>query len=119
MTGTLVLVAVGLLLMLCPAGVLASDRKPRRAAAPAPVAAAEIRETEILPIDRIRPGMRGYGISDMGDGKGIQRFDVEIIGVLKRYAPRQDLVLARVSGAGLEKSGIIAGMSGSPIYVED
>jgi hypothetical protein len=38
--------------------------------------------------------------------------------VLKRYAPRQDLVLARVSGAGLEKSGIIAGMSGSPIYVE-
>lgn len=62
--------------------------------------------------------MKGYGVSDMGDGKGIQRFDVEIIGLLKRYAPRQDLILARVSGAGLEKSGIIAGMSGSPIYVE-
>ena len=119
--GTSTLVAVGLFLALCPAGLLASDRKPRRADArpPEAVVAAEIRETEILPIDRIQPGMRGYGISDMGDGKGIQRFDVEIIGVLKRYAPRQDLVLARVSGAGLEKSGIIAGMSGSPIYVED
>jgi hypothetical protein len=117
--GTCTLLAVGLFLALCPAALHATDRKPRRPDARPPAPAAEIRETEILPIDHIRPGMRGYGISDMGDGKGIQRFDVEIIGVLQRYAPRQDLVLARVSGAGLEKSGIIAGMSGSPIYVED
>src|SRR5262249_2216841 len=54
----------------------------------------------------------------LGDGKGIQRFDVEVLGLLRRYAPRQDLILARVSGAGLENSGIIAGMSGSPIYIE-
>jgi hypothetical protein len=62
--------------------------------------------------------MKGYGFSDLGGGKGIQRFDVEILGVLKRYAPKQDLILAQVSGAGLEHSGIIAGMSGSPIYVD-
>ena len=73
---------------------------------------------ETIPPEKLVPGMKGYGVSDLGDGKGIQRFEVEILGILKRYAPRQDLVLARVSGAGLERTGIIAGMSGSPIYVE-
>ncbi len=73
---------------------------------------------DILPEEKIVAGMKGYGVTDMGDGKGIQRFDVEILGLLKRYAPGQDLILGRVSGIGLEKAGIIAGMSGSPIYVE-
>jgi hypothetical protein len=73
---------------------------------------------DILPQEQIVAGMKGYGVTDMGDGKGIQRFDVEILGLLKRYAPGQDLILGRVSGIGLEKAGIIAGMSGSPIYVD-
>ena len=73
---------------------------------------------EIFPVDQIVPGMKGYGFSDLGGGRGIQRFEVEMIGTLKRYAPKQDLILARVSGAGLEHSGIIAGMSGSPVYVD-
>jgi hypothetical protein len=93
-------------------------------AAPVPVTAAAPagqpgdHPAEIFPVDRIVAGMKGYGYSDLGGGKGIQRFDVEMIGTLKRFAPKQDLILARVSGAGLEHSGIIAGMSGSPIYVE-
>ncbi|HEY3123363.1 MAG TPA: SpoIVB peptidase S55 domain-containing protein [Thermoanaerobaculia bacterium] len=73
---------------------------------------------DILPQEKVVAGMKGYGVTDMGDGKGIQRFDVEILGLLKRYAPGQDLILGRVSGIGLEKAGIIAGMSGSPIYVD-
>src|SRR6202795_4631066 len=73
---------------------------------------------DILPEEQIVAGMKGYGVTDMGDGKGIQRFDVEILGLLKRYAPGQDLILGRVSGIGLDKAGIIAGMSGSPIYVD-
>jgi hypothetical protein len=73
---------------------------------------------DILPPEKLVAGMKGYGVTDMGDGKGIQRFDVEILGLLKRYAPGQDLILARVSGIGLEKAGVIAGMSGSPIYVD-
>jgi hypothetical protein len=75
--------------------------------------------TAILPTDKVRPGMKGYGLSDLGDGRGVQRFDVEILGILKRFAPKQDVILARVAGGGLERSGIIAGMSGSPIYVGD
>jgi hypothetical protein len=81
-------------------------------------AVAVAQPTEILPAEKLSAGMKGYGLSDFGDGKGVQRFEVEILGLLKRYAPRQDLILARVSGAGLEKSGVIAGMSGSPIYVD-
>jgi SpoIVB peptidase S55 len=73
---------------------------------------------DILPEENVVAGMKGYGVTDMGDGRGIQRFDVEILGLLKRFAPGQDLILARVGGIGLEKAGIIAGMSGSPIYVE-
>lgn len=81
-------------------------------------AAGSAQPTETLSADRLQAGMRGYGLSDLGDGRGIQRFDVEILGLLRRYAPRQDLILARVTGAGLENRGIIAGMSGSPIYVD-
>jgi hypothetical protein len=80
--------------------------------------AALAQPSAILPADHVVAGMKGYGLTDFGDGKGVQRFDVEIIGTLKRFAPGQDMILGRVSGAGLERSGIIAGMSGSPIYVD-
>src|SRR5512132_4360518 len=100
----------------------ASSPRKKPAAAPAPAPAVTPIPTPgiaILPPEKITAGMKGYGFSDLGNGKGVQRFEVEILGVLKRYAPRQDLVLARVSGAGLENSGIIAGMSGSPVYVDE
>jgi hypothetical protein len=74
--------------------------------------------TEIFPVKDLAPGMRGFTLSDLGEGQGVQRFDVEIIGVLKSYAPKQDLVLARIHSEAIQKTGIIAGMSGSPVYVE-
>ena len=49
--------------------------------------------------------MKGYGLSDLGDGTGVQRFDVEIVGVLKSYAPKQDLILARIHGEALDEDG--------------
>jgi hypothetical protein len=101
-----------LALALAPGAALAAPPvRPDTPALPSDVPA------EIFPVEKLVAGMKGYGFSDLGGGHGIQRFDVEILGVLKRYAPKQDLVLAKVSGAGLEHSGIIAGMSGSPIYV--
>jgi SpoIVB peptidase S55 len=81
-------------------------------------AAAAAQPVDILPAERVVAGMTGYGVTDMGDGKGIQKFEVEVLGQLKRFAPGQDLILARVKGIGLENAGIIAGMSGSPIYIE-
>jgi hypothetical protein len=73
--------------------------------------------TDILPAGEVSPGMKGYGLSDLGDGRGVQRFDVEIVGLLKSYAPKQDLILARIINDEIGRTGVIAGMSGSPIYV--
>ena len=69
-----------------------------------------------VPVRDIQRGMKGYGLS-VFQGTKIERFQVEVIGVLRNAFPKQHIVLARMSGAGLEKTGIIAGMSGSPIYL--
>ncbi|MCP2599052.1 hypothetical protein NLB65_01160, partial [Candidatus Aminicenantes bacterium AC-335-B20] len=49
----------------------------------------------------------------------IEEFEVEIIGVLRNFAPNKNLILGRIKGPFFEKTGVIAGMSGSPIYVND
>src|SRR5437879_9795757 len=48
----------------------------------------------------------------------IARFEVEVLGVMNNTSPGRDLVLARLSGLDLEKTGVIAGMSGSPVYID-
>jgi SpoIVB peptidase S55 len=68
--------------------------------------------------DQLQPGMKGYGLS-VFQGTKPERFEVEIIGVLKNVMPKQDMILIRLSGADLEKHKVIAGMSGSPIYIND
>src|SRR5262249_37532867 len=68
-------------------------------------------------VDEIRPGMRGYGKTVM-HGTKIETFDAEVIGVLKNVSPGRDMVLCRLSGLNLEKTGVIAGMSGSPVYLD-
>src|SRR5207244_6288438 len=70
------------------------------------------------PVDDVRPGMKGVGKTVI-KGTKIERFDVEILGVLKNTSPGRDMVLARLAGCNLEKTGVIAGMSGSPVYVND
>ena len=69
-------------------------------------------------LDQIRPGLRGVGRTVFAGDK-IDEFQVEILGVLKNaIAPKQDLILARLSGGPLESTGVIAGMSGSPVYID-
>src|SRR5688572_21545117 len=72
---------------------------------------------EILPIDQVRPGMKGVGRT-VFEGNRMEEFQVEIIGVLENTGPKQSMVLARLVGGPLEKTGVIAGMSGSPVYIE-
>jgi hypothetical protein len=68
-------------------------------------------------VEDLRVGMKGIGKTVM-KGTRVETFDAELLGVLRNSSPGRDLVLARLSGLGLEKTGVIAGMSGSPIYVE-
>jgi len=61
--------------------------------------------------------MKGTGRT-VFQGTTIEDFQVEVLGVLKNYGPKQDLVLARLSGGPLEKTGVVQGMSGSPVYID-
>src|SRR5688500_14521469 len=69
-------------------------------------------------VSEVKPGMKGYGLS-VFKGTKIERFDVEVISVLRNFNPRHDVIMVRCGGAGLEHSGSIAGMSGSPVYLTD
>ena len=53
----------------------------------------------------------------MFSGNKIEEFQVEILGVLENLGPRQSVILARLSGGPLEKTGVMQGMSGSPVYI--
>ena len=70
-----------------------------------------------MPFSQVRKGMHGYG-ETVFDGSKLERFDVEITGVLQNIGPGQDLILAKVSGPVVDRAGVIAGMSGSPIYID-
>jgi hypothetical protein len=66
----------------------------------------------------LRPGMTGVGRT-VFSGDTVEDFRVEILGVLHNViGPKRDLILARLSGGPLAETGVIAGMSGSPVYVE-
>ena len=67
---------------------------------------------------KLRRGMTGYGLTVL-EGTKIVRFDVQIVSVMFNFGPQQDVILARASGQNLEQIGIVQGMSGSPIYVND
>lgn len=53
----------------------------------------------------------------MFSGSTVSEFGVEILGVLENIGPRQSLILARLSGGPIEKTGVMQGMSGSPVYI--
>lgn len=72
----------------------------------------------VMPISEVRPGMVGVGRT-VFRGATIEEFTVRIIGTLKSVvAPQRNLVLAKLEGGPLADTGVIAGMSGSPVYID-
>lgn len=61
--------------------------------------------------------MKGYGLTVVS-GSSIERFDVEVLGLLPNSSPGRTSIVVQVAGLGLESSGIVAGMSGSPVYLD-
>lgn len=82
---------------LCSAGLLASN--------------------SFLPVDQIKAGMKGKGRT-VFQGNSVEEFDVEIIGVLRNFQPQKDLILAKLKNDILDYTGVIQGMSGSPVYID-
>jgi hypothetical protein len=73
---------------------------------------------DIMPVSQIHAGMKGYGLT-VFSGTKPERFDVEVIDVLKNFRPKQDLILIKTKHPRLEITKVVAGMSGSPIYLND
>lgn len=82
----------------------------------AEIARAAALPDDVLPLAAVKSGMKGYGLTVL-HGSAVERFDVEVLGVVPNALGRSQIVV-RVSGLGLDRTGILAGMSGSPVYFE-
>ena len=70
------------------------------------------------PLDQVKPGAVATGYT-VWQGDKIEEFQVHIIGVLRNViGPKRDLILAKLEGGPLAHTGVIAGMSGSPVYID-
>ncbi|MEP7365102.1 MAG: SpoIVB peptidase S55 domain-containing protein [Acidobacteriota bacterium] len=74
-------------------------------------------QTRIMPLSDVRAGMKGTG-KTVFSGDKIEDFGVEILGVLENSGPKQALILARLTGSTVERTGVMQGMSGSPVYIQ-
>src|SRR6202140_946864 len=72
---------------------------------------------DTMPLSQIEKGMRGYGLT-VFEGSKLEKFDVEILGVLRNIGPGQDLILAKIDSPVVQRAGVIAGMSGSPVFID-
>lgn len=72
----------------------------------------------LMPLDQVRPGMKGYGMTVFRGSKP-ERFEVEVLGTLDGMPnPKQSIVIAMLSGPLVDRTGVFAGMSGSPVYID-
>jgi SpoIVB peptidase S55 len=84
----------------------------------AALAQAQTPLNETLPIDQVRPGMRGYAYTIFA-GDQVEKFDLEVIGVMPNFlGPKQSIILVQLKGPKVEHTGVVAGMSGSPVYID-
>ncbi len=81
------------------------------------LAATTLAAQGLMPLDQVRAGQIGVG-KTVFQGDDPEEFDVEILGVLEDVGPKQSIILARLSGEKVERTGVMAGMSGSPVYVD-
>ncbi len=76
------------------------------------------RDQGLFAVEDLQPGMKGIART-VFSGSESQEFGVEILGVLTGFpGPRQSAIIARLSGSNVEKTGVFAGMSGSPVYID-
>jgi hypothetical protein len=75
-------------------------------------------QTRTYPVDDLKPGMVAVGRT-VFEGDRLDEFKAHILGVLRNViGPRRNLILARLEGGPLANTGVIAGMSGSPVYID-
>jgi hypothetical protein len=71
----------------------------------------------LLKLADVRPGMKGYALT-VFQGTKPEKFNIRVVSVLRKFLPKQDVILIRAEDPRVEHSGIVAGMSGSPVYID-
>src|ERR1017187_6317904 len=98
------------------AQVAVGGAMPAAAAAALPAVAPS--GAKIFPLAEMRRGLHGVAYT-VFEGVTPEPMEVEILGVLKdAIGPGQDMILARLGGEKAEYTGVVAGMSGSPVYID-
>lgn len=72
---------------------------------------------QFMSVDEITPGMKGVG-KTVFSGTTIEPFDFEVVEIIRNFKPRRDLILVQLIGKKVEHTGVVAGMSGSPMYID-
>src|ERR1700760_126791 len=99
-----------------PAGNIASGAAAAWVPVPMPAAAPAL--TQFFPLSEVKRGMKGVAYT-VFEGVNPEPMQVEILGILKdALGPGQDMILARLHGEKPEYTGVVAGMSGSPVYID-
>src|ERR1700676_1286257 len=75
-------------------------------------------DPEIFPLSQVKPGMKGEALTIFA-GDQIEKFDLVVIGVMPNFlGPKESIHLVQLLGPKVEHTGVVAGMSGSPVYFE-
>jgi hypothetical protein len=75
-------------------------------------------DPDIFPLSKVQPGMKGEAYTIFA-GDQVEKIDLEVIGVMPNFlAPKESIILVMLLGPKVEHTGVVAGMSGSPVYFE-
>lgn len=69
-----------------------------------------------MPLKEVQAGQKAVGRTVFAGSK-VEEFEVEILGVLENIGPKQNIILGRLSGGPIARTGVMQGMSGSPVYI--
>src|ERR1017187_1559485 len=73
---------------------------------------------EIMPLSQVKPGMKGVAYT-IFSGDQIEKFDLVVLGILPDLlGPHESINLVQLVGPKVEHTGVVAGMSGSPVYID-
>lgn len=70
-----------------------------------------------MPLEEVTPGMKGHAVT-VFSGTSTDRFEIEVVDVVPDFVPGQSVILFRALDPRLQHSGVVGGMSGSPIYID-
>src|SRR5262245_4651293 len=83
-----------------------------------PEGAALTPNVKIMPLSEVKPGMHGVALT-VFQGTKPEEMGVEVLGIMRNMmGPKSNVILVRLQGAKAEYTGVVAGMSGSPVYID-